>query len=67
MQVHCALDAPDLIQPDKNSPLILEFLSVQEIREISNIDISIGVLPSHISYLNTRLIPMTVPMTRPMT
>lgn len=67
MQLHWVLDAPDLIQPDKNSPLIFEFLSVQEVRDINNIGINISVLHILISYLSTKLIPMAVPMTRPIT
>lgn len=67
MQLHWVLDAPDLIQPDKNSPLIFDFLSVQEVRDINNIGINISVLYILISYLSTKLIPMAVPMTRPIT
>lgn len=67
MQLHWALDAPDFIQPDKNSPFIFELLSAQEIRVINNIGINISVLHTDISYLRTKPIPMAVPMTRPMT
>lgn len=67
MQLHWALDAPDLMQPDKKSPFIFEFLSVQEIREVNNIGINISVLYMLITYLSTKLIPMAVPMARPIT